>query len=108
MTRKKNNFYTPNKVLSRAIEDLSKIGQRKVRELPGELRKVAEKGVPDEIQFNQWRLRYCIKDREGVFKLHWFVVNAISGNNTIIYNKDYIGKTGKMRWRDLASAVKKV
>ena len=97
----------PNAVLKRAIEALQTVGKRNFNELPGELKSIAFTGLPTEIQFNQYRIKYLVKE-SGKFCLHWYVVNGISGNSHTFYTLDYIGDWGKVHWKKLASDMTKV
>ena len=99
------NIITPNAMLQRAVKALSMAENRPVRELPGELKKIAELGRPAEISFNQWRIKYLTKEN-GEFCLHWYVVNGISEASTTLYTKDYQGKQGGVYWRKLAKDLR--
>ena len=105
--RQKNNHNT-NSALKKAIEALQLGGQYPGKALAGKLVETAKKGLPGDFQFNQWNIRYIIKDKYGLFCLHWLVSNGISGTQKEFFTKDYVGKTGKVVWRRLASDMRKV
>jgi hypothetical protein len=99
------NIVTPNRMLQRAVKALSMVGRRPVRELPGELKKIAENGRPAELQFNEWRIKYLTK-KDGRFCLHWYVVNGISEASAYFYTRDFQGKQGGVYWNKLARAIR--
>ena len=103
----KNN-HCLNSALKRAVESLQRCEMYPNTFLPHMLKERAEKGLPGDFSFNQWNIRYNTKDKLGIFRLHWIVSNGISGNQKIFYTINYIGKTGKVRWRQLASDITKV
>lgn len=102
------NDYSEDSALKNAVEALSTVNKESHILLPGRLLEVARKGKPAEIQFNQFRIRYFTKDEDGLFRLYWLVTNGISGRQKYFYSKDWIGKTGKMRWMNLAKAMRLV
>jgi len=99
------NIVIPNAMLQRAVKALSMMNRRPLGELPGELKKIAELGRPTELQFNEWRIKYLTR-KNGVFCLHWYVVNGVSEASTTLYTKDYQGKRGGVYWRKLAKDLR--
>lgn len=109
MMRKKDtekNYFNIEDLLERSVR-MNKTGHKHGSELKTILRAVATKG-PTEFRFNYHLIHYNIKDEYGNFKLHWLVCNGITGNHQVFFTKDYIGKTGKVRWIDLARDMRKV
>ena len=72
------------------------------------LKETAYTGRPNAFQFNHLRIQFFTKDSEGVYNLHWLVTNAISGEHKYFYNKEWVGKKGNIRWRDMAYKMYKV
>ena len=105
--REETNVYQVEELLGRAAM-MTKYGHIKSRELCTILRGAAMKGGPVEFRFNHHLIHYNVKDEFGNFKLHWYVVNGISGKHQIFYNKDWVSDNGQVLWRKLAGAMQKV
>lgn len=105
--RRANNHCT-NSALKKAIEAVQRCEMYPNTILPYKLKEAAEKGLPGDFPFNQWNIRYNTKNKYGIFSPQWLVSNGISGTQKVFYTKDYVGKTGKVLWRSLASDIRKV
>lgn len=103
----RKDSYNENELLKRSLKAIGVEDNKTWMLLPNILKETALGGKPTEFQFNHIRVRYHIQDH-GLFVLWWTVVNAITGNAAKFYSKDYIGKSGKMRWKHLACEMKKV
>lgn len=105
---KKNN-YCENTLYKRAIEGLSVIkDDQTYDELCRKLKEISWRGEPCEYQWNYLRIRYNTRDKHSSgFRLYFEVVNAISGLKKVFFQKDYVDSKGGIRWRRLASAVRR-
>ena len=72
------------------------------------IKEVASQGKAAEFYFNEFGIKYNIKDELGMFRLTWIVTNKLSGMQKIFYTRDWVGKTGKIRWRNLAASMLRV
>ena len=105
--REETNVYQVEELLGRAAM-MTKYGHVKFRELYTALREAAMKGGPCEFRFNHWLIHYNIKDEYGNFRLHWHVVNGVTGRHQVFDQKDWVSPRGNVQWRKLASAMKRV
>ena len=105
--RENRNFYRVEDLLGEAAR-MTKTNHYHKSDLYSMLREVAMKGCPAEFKFNYHLIHYNIKDECGIFKLHWVVVNGISGRQKIFFTKDFINDNGSVMWRRLAGEMNKV
>ena len=102
------NKHSRNSALKMTLGSIKPEDKTSFGELRKKLPEIARAGHPYDFVFNYLGIRYCTKDKYGIFKLSWLVTNAITGEQKEFYTKDYVGKTGKVVWRRLASDMRKV
>lgn len=87
---------------------VTRLGHRNTGDLAKVLREVAMNCKPCEFRFNQWAIKYIIKDDFGCLRLRWVVYDGVTGNTKEFYNKDFVSDNGQVLWRKLAKEIKKV
>lgn len=104
---KKMEKYTPSDtaILNKAIKALRR---HEIDEdepfvvLVEKVSEIARKGAKKEVSWRHLTLRYFPE----VGKFYFKVTNPLTGTTRDYRTKDFVGKTGKMKWRTLASAIK--
>lgn len=104
----KYNKRSRNSAMRMTLGGLREKDFTEFNELRKTLPEVASKGKPVDLVYNYLGIRYMTKDEYGMFRLSWLVTNGITGVQKVFYTKDYVGKTGKVLWRSLASDMRKV
>jgi hypothetical protein len=102
------NKHCDNSLFLRAVDGISINDKSTYKDLYKKLEEVAKTGTPTEFQHNYFRIRYNTRDKFHKFCLYWEVANAISGRKRIIYQKDYVSEKGSVRWKRLASDIRRV
>lgn len=87
---------------------MTRLEHRHMADLPKVLREVAMECKPCEFRFNQWAIKYIIKDAFGCLCLHWIVYDGVTGKTKEFYNKDFVSDHGQVQWRKLAKEIRKV
>ena len=103
----KRNIYSIDKLLGRAVR-MTKYGHMNFKELCSALRELAMKGCPAEMMFNEYLIHFNSKDEYGNFRLHFYVVNKVTGSCKVFETKAYVGASGKVMWRRLGSDMIRV
>lgn len=94
-------------LLERSLRGPTSTGKLNWCDLPKIIKEMIHQHRPSEMYFNNLYIKYNTKDQYDTFCLHFIVSNAWTGNQKTIYNKDYMTKEGDLRYRALASAIRR-
>lgn len=103
----KRKRYTKEEMLERSVLGLTERGKMNWRDLGKNVKMMIHQGIPADCHFNNLYIVYDLLDDFGMFKLHFTVTNAWTGNQRVIYNKDYVGKEGNLNYRAITTAIRR-
>lgn len=108
ITNYKRNRNNPETAMERAMKGLPEVEEMEFTKFYNMLSELARTGKPGEFFYKDKHIRYHTKDEHGKHKLFWLVTNGISGRQAYFYNMDYVTPKGRVKWRRMASDMKKV
>lgn len=98
-------------MMEKAINTLQSFQNKQVDTFINLKEKVAEivrKGVKTAFNWRHLRIDYKLRDEVGIYRTHFIVSNPYTGNQKRIYVRDFIGKTGAIKYQELAHSIKMV
>lgn len=96
-------------MMEKAIKAIQTFEEKKPEPFVLLKEKVAEivrKGLKTAFIWRHLRIEYRLMDEHRNYRTHFIVSNPWTGNQVKIYIKDYIGKSGAIKYVDIAHQIK--
>ncbi len=98
-------------MMEKALKALQDVENKQVDtfiDLKEKVSQIVRKASKTAFKWRHLRIEYRLKDEFGMYKTHFIISDPFSGIQKKVFVKDFIGRTGAIKWQELASAIKNI